>query len=264
MKYSLVNGERSEAQPNLSGQCQICDCPTVAKCGEIKIWHWAHKSVKRKCDSWWENETEWHRTWKNYFPVDWQEVIQHDKNGEKHIADVKTDQGWVLEFQHSFLKPEERRARNTFYEKLVWIVDGTRCIRDKKQFLKILNEPNVLFINQQPIYPQMRKVYLGDCALLNTWSNIHAPVFFDFAEAILWCLLPTTPNMWGYIVAFPRHEFIELNKKGEDQTKNFEACLNNLNTLQQLIQQQERRDFQAPSLHIPRYLVRKAGSQGRF
>ena len=52
MKYSIVNGERSEAQPGLTGLCQACDHPTVAKCGEIKIWHWAHKG-KRKCDPWW-------------------------------------------------------------------------------------------------------------------------------------------------------------------------------------------------------------------
>jgi competence protein CoiA len=45
MEFSLVNGQRHEAQPNLSGKCQVCDQPAVAKCGEVKIWHWAHKDV---------------------------------------------------------------------------------------------------------------------------------------------------------------------------------------------------------------------------
>jgi competence protein CoiA len=238
MRYSLVNGERSEAQPGLAGQCPACDRVTIAKCGEVKIWHWAH-SGQKMCDPWWENETEWHRNWKSCFPVDWQEVTQKDNNGEKHIADVKTDQGWVLEFQYSFLKPEERRARNAFYEKLVWVVNGTRRVRDKTQFFKLLNE-----LNPMTTSPHMRKIYLDECALLKEWAGIHAPVLFDFEEEILWCLLPVSQNMWGYIVAFPRSEFIELHNKNADQPKNFEDCLNNLNTLANLISQKLKQEYE--------------------
>jgi competence protein CoiA len=106
-EYALVNGQRQEAQPNLSGECPNCTGPMVAKCGEVRAKHWAHVG-KRICDPWWENETEWHRAWKGQFPADWQEIVHPGENGEKHIADVKTDQGWVLEFQHSHLDP--RRA----------------------------------------------------------------------------------------------------------------------------------------------------------
>jgi hypothetical protein len=31
---------------------------------------------------------------------------------------VKTDRGWVIEFQHSPLEPEERRSRETCYIRL--------------------------------------------------------------------------------------------------------------------------------------------------
>ena len=106
MKFADVNGERREAQPGFQGTCPWCSQPMVAKCGEFNIWHWAHQG-RRVCDPWWENETEWHRAWKGEFPVNWQEVIHQAENGEKHIADVKTDQGWVIEFQHSRIKPEE-------------------------------------------------------------------------------------------------------------------------------------------------------------
>jgi hypothetical protein len=41
----------------------------------------------------------------------WQEIVHRSDSGEKHIADVKTDHGWVIEFQHSYLNPEERRSR---------------------------------------------------------------------------------------------------------------------------------------------------------
>ena len=40
-------------------------------------------------------------SWKNQFPTEWQEIIQRGNTGEKHIADVKTKDGWVIEFQHS-------------------------------------------------------------------------------------------------------------------------------------------------------------------
>ena len=83
-----------------------------------------------------ENETEWHRSWKDQFPVDWQEVIQATESGERHIADVKTDQDWVLGFQHSNIQPEERDAREAFYRKIVWIVDGARREKDKADFFK--------------------------------------------------------------------------------------------------------------------------------
>jgi len=133
MKYALVNEQRQEAQPGLSGNCPFCGDLMVAKCGEIKIWHWAHREELR-CDSWKENETEWHRSWKGQFPNDWQERIHTSESGEKHIADVKTIKSWVIEFQHSHLNPVERRARNDFYKKLVWVVDGPRRKRDKQKF----------------------------------------------------------------------------------------------------------------------------------
>lgn len=139
MKFALVNGERQEAQPSLSGKCPICGDPMVAKCGEVKIWHWAHQGT-RTCDPWSENETEWHRDWKEQFPLHWQEFVQRAENGERHIADVKTDGGWVIEFQYSYLRPDERRSRNAFYGKLVWVVNGVRRKRDQVQFVNAWNE----------------------------------------------------------------------------------------------------------------------------
>ncbi|MCA6063582.1 competence protein CoiA [Thalassolituus marinus] len=111
MKYAIVNNEKIEATKGGKGSCPSCASELIAKCGELKVNHWSHKG-SRNCDPWWENETEWHRSWKDYFPKEWQEVVHFDNSGEKHIADVKTKNGWVLEFQHSFLNPEERQSRN--------------------------------------------------------------------------------------------------------------------------------------------------------
>ena len=125
MKYALVNHERQEAQPRLPGTCPCCDSPVIPKCGRVRKPYWAHKS-KQMCNSGKESETEWHRAWKDHFPKEWQEVIHVAENGQKHRADVKTDQGYAIEFQHSPIEIEERQSRENFYKKMVWIVDGTR------------------------------------------------------------------------------------------------------------------------------------------
>lgn len=207
VKYALMNGKREEAKPGLSGECPGCGKTLVAKCGEVKVWHWAHSGT-RMCDPWWENETEWHRKWKEYFPIDWQERVQFAEDGEKHIADVKTGRDWVLEFQHSYLKPEERRARTAFYPKLVWVIDGNRRPKLKTQFFKTLIEMNP--INSEPT---IRQVFLGFSSLLEEWVETKVPVILDFGdESPLWCLLPTGPDMWVYVVAISRQDFVELHR----------------------------------------------------
>jgi competence protein CoiA len=79
------------------------------------------------CDPWWENESLWHRAWKEHFPRDWQEVSHvNPVTGEKHIADVKNEFGLVIEFQRSTLSEIERVSREVFFQDMIWIVDGSR------------------------------------------------------------------------------------------------------------------------------------------
>ena len=120
MKLAFIDGQRWDAQPGRSGECPMCGATTIAKCGEKNIWHWAHKG-NQNCDRWWKNETPRHCDWKNYFPVEWQEVVHRADDGEKHIADVKTDQDCVIEFQHTYIKPDERRSREECYKNIVWV-----------------------------------------------------------------------------------------------------------------------------------------------
>ena len=120
----MVDNLRSEPAPGLKGDCPLCSAPMLAKCGERVLWHWAHRG-RRHCDSWWESETPWHRTWKARFPEANREVVQFDdRSGEKHVADVKTDAGVVLEFQNSPMAASELRARELFYGRMLWIVNG--------------------------------------------------------------------------------------------------------------------------------------------
>ncbi len=272
MRYALANGQRREAQPGLSGECPSCGRAMVAKCGELKIWHWAHLG-RRTCDPWWENETEWHRAWKEQFPVDWQEVIHRAESGEKHIADIKTAQGWVLEFQHSYLKPEERWARDSFYPKLVWVVNGARRNRDRSQFFNA-------FKVGVPIgaHSLVRRVFSDECGLLREWAGCRAPVFFDFSEeSVLWWLLPKSPDGWVHVAKFSRTEFVELHQRGTKQKiDEFAKFLQDIpdlvssyysrlraHTLNQLAPQpQNGRSLRPQSFQ--QYLARKERSRRRF
>ena len=185
MKYALVNGERQEVQPGLIGKCQCCKSLVIAKCGNVRIWHWSHKE-KLSCDQWWE-ETEWHRIWKECFPKHCQEIVRFAEDGEKHIADVMIDQGYVVEFQHSFLKPEELKSREAFYKKMIWIVDGTRRLKDKDAFLNVWEYSKLIDGRKD-----LRRLQgaANRCALLRDWGNSSVPVFFDFGEETLLGLLP--------------------------------------------------------------------------
>lgn len=126
MQYSNVNGQKTLPFPKGKGNCDVCGSDTIAKCGEKVMWHWAHKS-KMECDPWWENETEWHREWKEKFPENFREIVHRcEVTGEKHRADIKSDKGIILEIQNSPISFEEMRSREGFYKNLIWIVNGKK------------------------------------------------------------------------------------------------------------------------------------------
>lgn len=204
MKYALVNDEIREAQPGIAGLCKNCGNLTTAKCGKVKIWHWAHKG-KRMCDPWWENETAWHRAWKDNFPKECQEVIHRAENGEKHIADVKTEHGYIVEFQHSVIKSEERQAREDFYKNMLWIIDGTRRFADKDKFITGLQDATQ--VNGRVVLYRLQKCF-STCALLRDWGENKTLVFFDFNEEILWGLYPEVKPEIAYLFRIERKALI--------------------------------------------------------
>ena len=158
MKFALHGGKKVEAEANIQGAvCQECDSEVIAKCGDINRHHWAHKR-KNECYHYSNPETKWHRDWKNNFPLEWQEIVHTSKTGEKHIADIKTPNGLVVEFQHSPIEKDEVSTRNTFYKNIIWIVNGKRRKYDERNFGK------------------------GNSRLINQWENTGKLVFFDFGE----------------------------------------------------------------------------------
>ncbi len=219
MRFALNDINRIEATRGSKGICPGCGSELVAKCGETKIHHWAHKG-SRNCDPWWENETEWHRLWKNNFSTEWQETILHDaQSGEKHIADIRTKYGLVVEFQHSHIEPAERRAREDFYKNMLWVVDGSRLKRDYPRFFKELE--SFRLTNIQGYY----LVDFPEKCFPSSWLGSSVPVIFDFRgiEPIryasdkrypLYYLFPRTNKMETVLAVISRESFVNNINSG--------------------------------------------------
>ena len=103
---------------------------------------------------------------------------------ERHIADIRLENELVIEFQHASLAPEERAKRETFYQKMVWVVDGGRLKRDWPRFQKAINNLNQ--IGKGIYLPEIPEEHFP-----NTWITSRVPVLFDFSEADT----PTDPTI---------------------------------------------------------------------
>lgn len=127
MKFAkdMSSGKKIQAAPKAKGTCICCETEMVPKCGEIRLHHWAHKNLQQ-CDHWWENESQWHREWKDRFPLEWQEVLKYDtETGEKHIADIYNPvKDLVIEFQNSPIKGTEIQSREKYYKRMMWLLNG--------------------------------------------------------------------------------------------------------------------------------------------
>lgn len=234
MKFALIDNDKIEAAKGAKGICPGCGSELIAKCGDIKLHHWAHKG-NRNCDPWWEHETEWHRLWKNNFPKKWQEVILHDgQTGEKHIADTRTTHGLIIEFQHSHIDPQERAKRERFYKNMVWVVDGTRLENDYKRLLKG-KEDNFRYTGNKGIY----LVSFVDECFPKGWLKSSAPIVFDFkgTESIndirdirnsIFCLYPIQSGQESLIITMTHDFFIKKTTSGEWTT-----LMNNISQFQQ-------------------------------
>ncbi|HKG08307.1 MAG TPA: competence protein CoiA family protein [Pedobacter sp.] len=219
MRFAIIENSRVEARSGLKGTCPACNQLVIARCGKIRVHHWSHQREKM-CDKWWENETEWHRSWKNNYPEDYQEISLLDQEtGERHFADVKTEHRLVIEFQHSPIHYEERMSREKFYGNMVWVVDGSRLKNDYKRFAR--EASNFYGINKG-----LFKVNYPEDCFPNSWLESTVPIVFDFQQLgsianvndkgrYLYCLFPIRIGDSAIIAEIPYQAFIKSTLKGE-------------------------------------------------
>ena len=224
MKYALVDGIKKEATPKAQGKCLCCGAEVIAKCGEKRAWHWAHKNNEECNYSKKEPKTQWHLDWQNYFPKEWQEVRCPEDN-PIHIADIKTPEGLVVEFQHSYISVKDRLSREQFHKNMIWVVDGTRLKKDFIRFYENFNNFNLepLGINREKNI-LLYKVKFMDNLLPECWRELTVPVYFDFRiektddkektlRNFIWGFFRI--NQWVFAVSMPHDCFVEYVKQNK-------------------------------------------------
>jgi competence CoiA-like predicted nuclease len=129
MIRALVKGVLTESKKGEKGICPFCNGEMIAKCGDLRIWHWAHKFAE--CDTWQGGkETEWHLKWKRKVGLEFSEK-RIEKDGIFHIADILIPgrngrNDLIIELQNSPLAKEDILKREAFYGKgLIWVLNGT-------------------------------------------------------------------------------------------------------------------------------------------
>lgn len=161
----LFDKFRNKATPKQVSECSICNTPLIAKCGNRKIWHWAHKNLL-ECDHWWESVSEWHLGWQNLVEAKYREVVM----GE-HRADIGLP-GRIIELQKSSISEEEVLEREIFYKDMYWVFDGSGF---KERFTLI---PKISQAGNEYVkfYWKRPRAYVGVAT---------KPIYIDFGDKIL-------------------------------------------------------------------------------
>ena len=119
LQFADVNGVRRRPFKGGKGLCPTCGGAVTAKCGKVKIHHWAHESIQ-SCDPWSEHIGEWHKSWQDIVLEEYVEVSMG-----AHRADIQNTRGTVIELQHSPISPDEIACREEFYGDMIWVFDAT-------------------------------------------------------------------------------------------------------------------------------------------
>lgn len=226
MLFANINGIKSQASPKAKAVCIFCNESMIAKCGKVKTWHWAHKSIDA-CDSWYEPETEWHRNWKLVFGKEHCEIILI-KDGKKHIADIKTVNGWVIELQNSKLSIDTMEARESFYgDEMIWIINGIKFKDNFKTFTPGTLNDN-LYDDYSPEFEYYAKIHgftprYRPAGEANTdlhfewkyshsvWREANRKIYIDFGKDNLFCITSRTENGQGSGFEISKTDFIKTH-----------------------------------------------------
>lgn len=100
----------------------------IAKKGTHKIHHFCHKN-KNECGEIYNKMGEWHNSMQNRIMKKYIEIPikkkDHNNKLKLHIADVKTDENIIIEYQKSIISENIILERDYFYnkyfKKLIWV-----------------------------------------------------------------------------------------------------------------------------------------------
>lgn len=140
------------------------------------------------------------------FPTEWQEIPLLSDSGERHVADVRTPHGLVIEFQRSTIHPDEVLARQAFYVNMIWVIDGCKNEFDPINFG--LGRSGISDDGFASFH-----VY-GRSKLFERWYS-EKPVFIDFGRAGFWRIARFEPaTKQGIVLIVDKTEFVRAITAG--------------------------------------------------
>lgn len=212
MLFAILDGKKVEPIPNTHAKCPACGEKVLSKCGEVKVWHWAHFKGK-SCDSWYEPETYWHKYWKLTFGKENSEK-KITKGDTWHIADILTNEEVIIELQNSSIQKGVIRKREEFYgERMIWLINGIKFqknfyIKDKESDFPIGQSYQ---INCNSLLG--RKMFKWDYPR-RSWAGSRRHIFIDFHEEWLFWVKKGFGTKWGEGIFVAKQDFI--SKYGGD------------------------------------------------
>ena len=188
-------------------------------------------------------ETDWHRGWKQAFPLEMRErTFLNKSEGYCHRADVFTACGTAIEFQNSPISLRELISREGFYPKMVWVVNGAkfkgfRVLKNlpsmedpgilgfefshtanltmvrKCDILAGMDKPKVLTFHHPELRSLKRTGHLYSFRWLKphrVWYQARFPIVIDFGGYFLYELRhrPQLNGDYAYLCMVPKKDFI--------------------------------------------------------
>lgn len=148
MKYGIVKGKLTHIKEVKRGQIGLDNWFKTYKIkackGKFREF-WAYLDKKPNLPHGYENETEWHASWKELIKDDYTEVICGSNN--EHRADIKVGQ-YVVEIQHSSIDGFILEERIDFYfnlnkesSRVIWVIDVQKQWKNKQFKLSSYKTP---------------------------------------------------------------------------------------------------------------------------
>ncbi len=160
--------------------CGSCGGKVIAKRGERKVHHYAH-ACGESCDPWRTSDEmgPWHKRWQGYASKEHLEVTIV-KEGVRHIADIRVPEtGLVIEVQHSPMPIEEARAREAFYENMIWIVDATESKECGREAVRLVGRNWGLIVVPRVFWSSLSKP-----TYIDTRWGLFEPAFWEGRHCI--------------------------------------------------------------------------------
>jgi hypothetical protein len=197
-----VNSDGLKLTPSAEGLDAFCPCcgePVIAKLGDIRVHHWAHKS-NSDCDTFSEGETEWHKTWKSFSYIDNTEVVI-EKDGKRHRADAVGRDGIVIEYQHSPISSKDVLARESFYGKMVWVLDG--------RLFRFTTPKDKTFLYPLDTHDRKSIGYLNWTHAKKAFLHSAAPIYIDIGNYKLMRVIANEESGLVLVSSWDQQQFVD-------------------------------------------------------